>query len=384
MTSAERDAIWRGVEHIYRSGAQPAVALCLRRNGLVVIDRAIGHARGNGPDDTPITPKRPATPDTLFCMFSASKAVTAMVIHLLHQHGDLHIDHAVADYIPAFSQHGKGTITIRDLLTHRAGIPTVPGSHRDPDMLLSPARSMDALCNAKPNASRRVAYHALSAGYVLGEVAKRATGMDLRQNIRKKILDPLGFDAMSYGVAEDRFDDVALNYDTGIPIPFPASRIARRALGVTWSQATALSNDPRFYREIIPSANIMTTANEASRFYQLLLQEGELDGVRIYDPETIRRARTGNGRLVIDGMLLAPVRHGAGLLLGDRFISPYGPDTRQAFGHPGYLGILCWADPERRLSVALMNTGKTILDAQWRAFVSLLMAIGRLSKSGAE
>src|SRR5512134_2153299 len=76
-------AIWRSVERLYQTGMYPAVALCLRRAGHVVIDGAIGHERGNAPGDPPGARKVQATPKSLFCLFSASKAITAMVVHML-------------------------------------------------------------------------------------------------------------------------------------------------------------------------------------------------------------------------------------------------------------------------------------------------------------
>ncbi len=378
MTTTQRDAIWQSVETIYRSGTQPAISLCVRRCGSVVLDRAIGHARGNGPQDTPDAAKVLATPQTIFCMFSASKAVTAMVLHLLQERGVLQLNDKVAKYIPAFGVNGKDTITLRDLLIHRAGIPRVPGSNKDPEMLLSPERVLDALCRAKAQRTKATAYHAISGGYLLGEAVKQATGKTLRDMIHELILHPLHFNTMNYGVSNDRVESVARNYDTGFSIPFPASRLTSRALGATWKQVISLSNDRRFLTGIFPSANIMTTANEASRFYQLLLQDGKLDGIRIFEPETIRCARRGTG-LVIDRSLLSPLRYGEGFVLGDRWVGPYGPGTAQAFGHPGFLGVLCWADPQRQLAVSLMTTGKAILSSQWWGIVKLLLSLAKLS-----
>src|SRR5262245_13600166 len=77
------ERVWRAVERLYASGIHPAIQLSLRRHGQVLLDRAIGHASGNGPDDGPDSPKVLVTPDTPFCSLSASKAVTAMVIHYL-------------------------------------------------------------------------------------------------------------------------------------------------------------------------------------------------------------------------------------------------------------------------------------------------------------
>jgi len=80
------ERIWRGVEGLYRSGVHPAIQLCLRREGRVVLDRAIGHAR----------PNVPVTTGTPFLIYSAAKAVTAMVAHLLDQRGDIHFGDRVA------------------------------------------------------------------------------------------------------------------------------------------------------------------------------------------------------------------------------------------------------------------------------------------------
>jgi CubicO group peptidase (beta-lactamase class C family) len=120
------DAIWRAIETLYRDGLHPAIQLCVRRRGQVLIDRAIGYAHGAGPHDPPDGVKIPVTPETPFNTFSASKAVTAMVIHLLDQQHLLHLDDPVCEYIPEFAAHGKRWVTIRHVLTHRAGIPNVP------------------------------------------------------------------------------------------------------------------------------------------------------------------------------------------------------------------------------------------------------------------
>ncbi|MCC6765447.1 MAG: serine hydrolase, partial [Deltaproteobacteria bacterium] len=89
------DRIWEAAEEIYRSGIHPALALCVRHRGEVLLDRALGHAHGNGPYDRPEGPKVLATPDTPFGMMSATKAVTAMVVHLLDERNLLRIDDRV-------------------------------------------------------------------------------------------------------------------------------------------------------------------------------------------------------------------------------------------------------------------------------------------------
>ena len=176
------DAVWRRVEDFYRTGVHPAIQICIRRRGRVVLNRAIGHASGNAPEDDPDTPKVPATCETPFCLFSAAKAITAMVIHKLDEQRVLHLEDRVCDYIPEFGRHGKQRITIRHVLGHRAGIPNLPPEMHRP----RPARPPGA---GRPAPLRReaahatgtlLAYHAISGGFVLAEMVRRATGSDIR------------------------------------------------------------------------------------------------------------------------------------------------------------------------------------------------------------
>ena len=96
----------------------------------------------------------------------------------------------------------------------------------------------------------------------------------------------------------------------GPPAPPPYSWLLKRALGVPLREAVALSNDPRFLTAIVPSGNVIGTANEASRFFQLLLNEGQLDGHRIFDRRTVHRAVAEQTHLEVDSMLSLPVRYG--------------------------------------------------------------------------
>src|SRR3954451_1491810 len=102
LTKAQVDRIWKAGVDLYRSGVHPALQLCVRRNGAVVLNRAIGHKRGNGPHDPKDAPKEKVTPDTPFCVYSTSKGITALVIHMLHERGALDIEDPVVKYIPDY------------------------------------------------------------------------------------------------------------------------------------------------------------------------------------------------------------------------------------------------------------------------------------------
>ena len=376
--SAAVTRIWQAVENLYRSGIHPAIQLCVRRRGRVVIDRAIGHASGNGPDDPPSMKKVAVTPDTPFLIYSASKAVTAMIVHLLDERDALRLDDPVCDYIPEFGLRKKRWITIRHILSHRAGMPNLPPDVMDLAHLDDPEEILRRLCEAEPTSrpGRQLAYHAITGGFILAEVVRRVTGKDIKTVLDEEIRRPLGFRWLSYGVKPSEIKQVAMNYFTGLPPMPPLSTILQRALGVDFKAATKMSNDPRFLLGVVPSGNVVTTANELSRFYQLLLNGGELDGVRIFDPRTIRRATMEQSYLEFDLTLGMPLRYGMGFMLGGKWISLYGPDTQYAYGHLGFTNINSWADPERQVAVALMTSGKPLVYPELYYAFQILREIG--------
>jgi len=356
-------AIWQAVERLYRSGIHPAIQLCVRRHGRVIIDRAIGHAAGNGPDDPRHGRKVPVTPESPFNIYSASKALTAMIVHLLDQRRLLHLNDPVCEYIPEFARHGKEAITIQHVLTHRAGIPNLPREVMRLETLEDEGKILALLCDAKPvwRPGRRLAYHAITGGFILGEIVRRVSGKDIRTMLKREVLQPLGFRWTNYGVAPRDVSKVVVNYFTGPPLIPPLSTMLERALGVPMDRAIALSNDPRYLTAVVPAGNVVSTANELSRFYQVLLNGGTLDGVRVFEPRMIRRATQEHSYLEFDMTLVLPLRYGMGFMLGGKYFSLYGPDTTHAFGHLGFTNIVSWADPERQVAATLMTSGKPLV-----------------------
>jgi len=357
------DAIWQACAATYRTGLYPALALCIRRRGQVVFDRSVGHMRGNAPFDPPDAHRVPATPHTLFNLFSASKMVTAMLVHLCDQRGLLHLDDPVAHYLPEFGQHEKERITLRHVLTHRAGVPHIPPQFADVGLLERPHEILALLSNQKPRwrAGRRLAYHALTGGFLLGAVVERVMGKSLRAVMHDEILGPLGFAGFNFGVPPAKLAEVAVNAFTGPPILPPLKQILRRVLSVDFVEAVRVSNDPRFLTSVVPAGNIVATANEASRFMQLLLDGGTLDGLRVFERRTIERAIAEQTYLEVDLTLGVPIRYSMGFMLGGRIMSLYGLRTQRAFGHVGFTNVFVYADPSRDLAVALMTSGKPAL-----------------------
>ncbi|RIL05072.1 MAG: hydrolase [Proteobacteria bacterium] len=379
LTRANVEAIWRSAQALYRTGLYPALQLCVRHRGAIVLDRTIGHAAGNAPLDPPDTPKRLATPDTPFRIYSASKAVTAMVVHLLDERGALHIDDPVCEYLPEFGVGSKRHITIAHVLCHRAGIPNLPEGAMDLDLLETPEQIVRMLA-AMPLVSRpgrELAYHAVSGGFVLGEVVRRATGTDIRSVLDKEVRAKLGLRWLSYGVEPADVHAVAKDAITGLaPIP-PFSTVLARALGAPVERVLEIAHDPRFLAGILPAANVVANARDLCTFFECLRTDGALDGARVFEPRTVRRARTEQSLWELDFTLGLPLRYGLGFMLGADWLSLFGPGTRHAFGHLGFTNVVAWADPDRELSAALCTSGKPFLNVELLRLLQCLIAIGR-------
>ena len=248
----------------------------------------------------------------------------------------------------------------------------------DLDLLGRPDEVVKLLCDSQlaSRPGRVLAYHAVTGGFILAEVVKRATGRDMREILKEKISGPLGLRWLSYGVLENEIDLVAKNALTGLPVVPPMKQILHRALGVTMREAVELSNDPRFLTGIIPSANICSTADEISIFYQCLLQSGEYGGQQVFTPRTIRHATAEQSFWEMDFTLGLPLRYGLGFMLGNKTVGLFGRDNAAAFGHLGLSNVFSWADPERALSVALLTTGKGVVGPHVVPLVELLGRIG--------
>jgi CubicO group peptidase (beta-lactamase class C family) len=232
------------------------------------------------------------------------------------------------------------------------------------------------VCEAEPtdHQGRVQAYHAITTGFIFNELIKVTTGLNAQQYLQRYISKPMGMRYFRFGLNKRDQANVAINTTTGLDSA-PVNRALAGILGTHPDQAVEMTNDPRFYRAIIPSANLFATAEEVSRFYQMLLNHGHWQGEQILDPLTVHRATRSQGKFVLDKSLMIPMRYSAGFMLGGSPIGIYGKDTQYAYGHLGYANIFCWADPQRDIAVSLMNTGKLALGPHLKALPVLLGAI---------
>ncbi|MGY4647441.1 lipase LipE [Mycobacterium sp. URHB0021] len=355
------ERIWRAVTHWYEAGMHPAIQLCLRHDGRVVLNRAIGHGWGNGPDDPSDAEKVCATTETAFCVYSAAKAMTTTVVHMLVERGAFALDDRVCDYLPSYTSHGKDRTTIRHVITHRAGVPIYTGPRVDLKRMDDSEYTREMLGRLKPLHRPGLVhiYHGLTWGPLMREIVSAATGRSIREILGTEILDPLGFRWTNYGVAERDVPLVAPSYATGKPLPAPIAKVFRLATGGTLQRIIPFSNTPRYLTSVLPSSNTVSTADELSRFAEMLRRGGELDGIRVVAPSTIRAAVRESRRLRPDVATgLVPLRWGTGYMLGSNRFGPFGRNAPSAFGHTGLVNIAVWADPERRLAAGVISSGK--------------------------
>jgi CubicO group peptidase (beta-lactamase class C family) len=378
LRTEDIDAIWDSVVRFYKAGLHPAIALCIRRRGEIILDRAIGHASGNSPDDSEDAPLVRATPNTLYNFFSGSKTVTAMLIHLLQQEEHLHVDEPVATFIPEFAKRRKHSITIRDVLTHRAGIPATPQEVIDLDLLSKPEEIVRAFCDLEPihRPGSVQAYQAITGGFILGEIIRRVTGQDIQEFLTARVRKPLQMKHFKFGVAPTELGDVAIDAFTGPTPTWPYKNLVQVAFGASMRELVDMGNDSRFRTAVVPAGNIIATPEEISRFFEMLLCGGTYEDTRIFEQRTVARATEPQVTGQVDRVLMMPIPLSMGFMLGLRSFGFYGPRTANAFGHLGFTNVLGWADPDRDISVAFMNTGKPLLSARMLAWLNVTRVIG--------
>ena len=378
LDPAAIDRIWEAARHWYRAGMQPAIQLCLRHNGTVVLNRAIGHAWGNGPDDPADTDRVPVSTNTPFCVYSVAKAISTTVVHMLVERGAFSLDDRVCDYLPSYTGHGKERTTIRHVMTHSAGVPFATGPRADVRRVNDSDYTRARLSEFKPIHRPGLVhiYHGVTWGPLVREIVSAATGRNIREILATEILDPLGFRWTNYGVAEADVPLVAPSYVTGKPLPAPIAAALRTALGGTMTQIIPFSNTPVFLTSVVPSSSTVSTADELSRFAEILRRGGELDGVRVMRPDTLAAAVRPCRRLRPDVATgLAPIRWGTGFMLGSKRFGPFGADAAAAFGHTGLTNVAIWADPARGLAAGLISSGKPGRHPEAGRFTALLNQI---------
>lgn len=339
-------------------------AVCVYHEGRKVVD-----LWGGVRDDE----ERPWRKDTMAMSFSTSKGITSTLIHILVDRGLIHYDDPIARYWPEFGVAGKGTISVRDLLTHRAGLSRLRPLLDDGERILDWDHMVNVLANAEARPTVRSAYHALTYGWLTGELIQRVTGKTLPVVIRDELVRPLGLDGMYIGSPpEARARAAQLSRSPGSSRPGLMRAILsegaadlltmfHRMLGspidlrhildalVPPGNAEALWHD-RILEVPVPAANGLFTARSLARMYAAIAEGGSIDGVELLSPAMIPRMSKIQ---VHTRDRVIPIKMGWRLGYHTAFTSR--GSLKSAFGHFGFGGSGAWADPTRRLAVAMVN-----------------------------
>ncbi|QES04579.1 class A beta-lactamase-related serine hydrolase [Streptomyces venezuelae] len=348
-------AVREAFEANFRGRDELGAAVSVQVHGETVVDLWGGWA------DAART--RPWERDTVVNVWSTTKGVTALCAHLLADRGLLDLDAPVAAYWPEFAAAGKDALPVRHLLSHRAGLCGL----REPlslaefyDWELTTAR----LAATEPwwEPGTRSGYHALTYGFLVGEVVRRVTGRRPGAFLREEITGSLGID-FSIGLPEKEAGRAAelVHPRTSAPgeqaavfaqlEPAAQAALANPLVGV------AEANSPEWRAAELPAANGHGTARAVAQLYGIYAGRGLSDGRRILSEAAVERAREGQGAgrdLVLGAGFAHATECGLGLWLSGPNAS-YGPNPR-AFGHDGFGGSCGLADPEAGVSLGyVMN-----------------------------
>lgn len=342
---------------------------CVYLDGRPVVELTGGVADEDG---------RTYDDDTLQMVFSTTKGATAVCAHLLVQRGELDLHAPVAQYWPEFAAAGKEHVPVAWLLSHKVGLPDV-----DRPMTLDEALDWDAVTSALAESAplwepgTQHGYHAVTYGWLVGEVVRRISGRSLGQFFADEVAGPLGLDFW-IGLPDAQQRRVAplipMDSPEGLPMMMseegtgtdaaPAGLIAMldMFLGEGNLAGRALTapggafrdeliwNEDRVRAAEIPAANGVTNAPSLARMYAACV--GEVDGVRLLEQDTLDRAIELQSEGP-DSVLIFPIPFAYGFMRHSQ-MSPFaGP---RSFGHYGAGGSVGFADPDRRLAVGyVMN-----------------------------
>ena len=351
-------------------------AVAVYHRGELVVDLWGGHRNDEGDQ---------WQRDTMAMCLSTTKGLTSTALHVLADRNLVDYDAPVAEYWPEFAQAGKEQTTVRHLLTHSAGLHRIRSVIDRAERMLDWDYMAEALARTAPAYEPGTAngYHALTYGWLVGEVVRRVSGKALHQFVQDEVATPLGLDGLFLGCPPQERHRVAPLEPMGHlglgPRPL---RHAQKAVGEQFGKLASLVRFPVNPRRMvnalaprgvedvlygsdvmdasIPAANGFFTARSLARMYSMIAGRGELSGVRVLSPDTIERmGRIQSWRR--DLVLVIPMRW----RLGYHLVGTTRGVVDEAFGHFGFGGSGGWADPSRELSLAMVcnrGTGTPIGD----------------------
>jgi CubicO group peptidase (beta-lactamase class C family) len=355
--------VQQAIDRLVESGVEAGIQVAVYQNGKLVVDAVAGIA-------DPAT-GRAVTSDTPFFSASTGKGMTSTVAHVLVERGAFGYDTRIVELWPEFGAHGKQNATIRHALTHTVGAPGVPAD-TTPEDLCDWEKMCAAIANSQPwwEPGSKYGYHALTYGYIIGEVVRRTTGKPISQVLREEVAEPLGIaDEMCFGVPASELGRLA-RLESG-EAPMSAEQIKQfeemapslfKAVPPAVQPSADLYNRTDFLTSDVPAGGTVS-ARAIARLYAALL--GEVDGVRLISPE-----RLGEISAVVvddvDQVLGNRARMALGYVIGrpapQAPESPVPADDSTVFGWSGVGGSHASADTATGVAFALAKNRFTSAD----------------------
>jgi len=360
--------------------------LCVYRHGKKVVDLWAGRDKVND---------RPYTDKTISVCFSVSKGAAATMAHMLAERGQLDFAAPIAKYWPEFAANGNAEITVADAMAHKAGLNTFdPDDFIAIEDLTNWTRCTEALAKMAPlwEPGTAMSYHALTYGYIVGEVIRRITGKSPGTFFQDEIARPLGL-SLWIGLPASEESRVAPHYSESPGINAEQMKMLLGALGIDTAtrhaqamlrtaadmgRALAFINSREGHAAEIPAGNMIGDAASLAKMYAATI--GEVDGVRLLKPETVRHASnwlteglTGPGDFA-KMPSPSPHRYGLGYQL-TRMAAPMLGEG--SFGHDGAGGRIGFAHPQSGVAVGyvcnnMLWDGQSGPDARWVPWTAAL------------
>ena len=354
MIAGRYDEEFRDVADVFRkqiARTDGGAAVAVYHRGRLVVD-LWGGVRG--------LDGVPWTRDTLAMCWSTTKGVVATCAHVLADRGDLDYDERVATYWPEFAQNGKGDITVRQVLSHSAGLHRLGTLIDRGSRMLDWEHMTDALARAKPayQPGTAVGYHALTFGWLVGELVRRISGTPIEEFLQKEIAEPLGLDGLHIGCPPEQRHRVAprppgFKRWSGPFGSFMVNQVSRGAILSRGMEDVLV--DPRLLDVAVPAMNGYFDAVSLGGMYAMLAGGGQLGGVRILSEETVRKASEiqNDQRDRVIMMMTMQWR------LGYHRLPLLHKQFPRGFGHFGFGGSGGFADPGHDLALAMVcNRGR--------------------------
>lgn len=334
-------AVARAVAGPLAAGAHHGVAVAVRHRGVPVVD-LWGGAFGE---------------DTLVVSFSTTKGPVSAAVHMALERAGVGYETPLAAVWPEFGRHGKDGITVRQALCHEAGVPHIRDAIPGVETLADWDTMVAAVEGLSPEWEPGTAngYHALTWGWLAGELVRRVDGRPLERFVAEEIAGPLGLDGCFLGTPPDQQHRLAPVFWNPVYLSMPsleqllpADSLILRAVAPK-GDMIAFVNSERGRASCVPAITGAFTARSLAAVYAALERGGRLDGVRLLEPGTIAAAtEVQNTRP--DLILLTPVRWRLGFM-GFAALDPDGGDG--AFGHAGLGGSVAMVEPRSELAVAV-------------------------------